>query len=135
LHDDFNCPELRSLIEALQTYRGALSAANFHRVGLPSPTTIPAVADLGTIRTRSGKLRVSLLEARHGTELNPAPLAAVRERQEVSMAQKANLTLVDDKYESDRLEAERRDREPGDVCAIGSRFDRYFPIIRPGANR
>jgi hypothetical protein len=27
------------------------------------------------------------------------------------MAQKANLTLVDDKYESDRLEAERRDRE------------------------
>jgi hypothetical protein len=27
------------------------------------------------------------------------------------MAQKANLTLVDDKYDSDRLEAERRDRD------------------------
>jgi hypothetical protein len=27
------------------------------------------------------------------------------------MAQKAHLTLVDDKYESGRLEAERRDRE------------------------
>ncbi|MDB5607842.1 MAG: hypothetical protein JWP25_4742 [Bradyrhizobium sp.] len=27
------------------------------------------------------------------------------------MAQKANLTLVDDKYEADRLEAERRYRE------------------------
>ena len=27
------------------------------------------------------------------------------------MAQKANLTLVDDKYESDRREAERRDLE------------------------
>jgi hypothetical protein len=27
------------------------------------------------------------------------------------MAQKANLTLVNDKYEADRLETERRDRE------------------------
>jgi hypothetical protein len=27
------------------------------------------------------------------------------------MAQKDNLTLVDDQYEADRLEAERRDRE------------------------
>ena len=70
-----------------------------------------AIADLGTIWMRSGKLKVSLLEAQHGTEPNTGPLAAVRERQEVSMAQKANLTLVDDKYDSGRLEAERRDRE------------------------